>query len=64
MEIIDIVNKIRSLDKLGNNKESNILLEKLENGVIDPEISNYIYWSEMSAEQIADKVLNYKPIYL
>ena len=44
--------------------EEDAILEKLEQGVLDPEISDYIYWSKLSAEQIADKVLSYKPINL
>ena len=44
--------------------QQDILLHKIQDGVIDPEISNYIYWSEMSTEEIADKALSYKPIYL
>ena len=40
------------------------MIEELEQGVLDPEISNYIFWSEMTSEEIADKVLHYKPIKL
>ena len=41
-----------------------LFLEKLENLVTDPNISDYIYWTNMSSEEIADKVLSYKPIIL
>lgn len=40
------------------------MIEKLEQGVLEAEISNYIFWSEMTSEEIADKVLHYKPIKL
>ena len=40
------------------------LINKLEEGVLDPQISDYIYWSEMTPEEIADIALQYKPIEL
>lgn len=61
-KIIDFIQKIRT-ESLSEEQEDAIL-EELERGVLDPEISDYIYWSELSAEEIADKVLNYKPINL
>ncbi|MFJ1472825.1 hypothetical protein ACILE9_01005 [Capnocytophaga cynodegmi] len=61
-EIISLIQKIRT-ENLSETEEDAIL-EELERGVLDPEISNYIYWSELSAEEIADKVLNYKTINL
>ena len=44
--------------------DEGIFFEKLENLVTDPNISDYIYWTNMSSEEIADKVLSYKPIIL
>ena len=64
VEIVDMVERIKILNHLGKIKESDKLLEVLEKGVTDPHISDYIYYSEMTAEEIADKVLSYKPIYL
>ncbi|GIM54899.1 bacteriocin immunity protein [Capnocytophaga cynodegmi] len=61
-EIISLIQKIRT-ENLSETEEDAIL-EELEKGVLDPDISDYIYWSELSAEEIADKVLNYKPIIL
>ncbi|CEN36330.1 bacteriocin immunity protein [Capnocytophaga cynodegmi] len=61
-EIISLIQKIRT-ENLSETEEDAIL-EELEKGVLDPDISDYIYWSELSAEEIADKVLNYKPINL
>ena len=40
------------------------MIEELEQGVLEAEISDYIFWSEMTSEEIADKVLHYKPIKL
>lgn len=55
-EIIDIENK--------SEEEIDMLIEKLEQGVLDPAITTYIYWSDMTPEEIADKALEYKVIYL
>lgn len=44
--------------------EINRLVEKLESGVIDPNISDYFFWDDLTPEQIADKALSYKPICL
>lgn len=62
-EIIDLIKEITDVsDK--TEEQIDGLLEKLQNGVLDPEISDYIFWSDMTPEEIADKVLNYKPILL
>lgn len=62
-EIIDLIKEITICsDK--SEKQIDRLIETLENGVSDPEISDYIFWSDMSPEEIADKVLEYKPILL
>ncbi len=62
-EIIDLIDRITSCEDK-NEEYIDKLIEKLEQGVLDPEISNYIFWSEMTSEEIADKVLHYKPIKL
>lgn len=62
-EIIDLIKEITDVsDK--TEEQIDGLLEKLENGVIDPQVSDYIFYSDMTTEEIADKVLNYKPILL
>ncbi|GIJ93748.1 hypothetical protein [Capnocytophaga stomatis] len=61
-KIIDLIQKVRT-ENLTETEEDTIL-EELEKGVLDPNISDYIYWSELSAEEIADKALNYRPITL
>ena len=61
-ELIDFIEQIKNFE--GTEEEEDILLEKLQNLVLDPEISDYIYWTDMSSEEIADKVLAYKPIIL
>ena len=61
-ELIDLIEQIKNFE--GTEEEEDILLEKLQNLVLDPEISDYIYWTDMSSKEIADKILNYKPIVL
>lgn len=61
-ELIDLIEQIKNFE--GTEEEEDIFLEKLQNLVLDPEISDYIYWTDMSSEEIADKVLAYKPIIL
>lgn len=61
-EIISLIQKIRT-ENLSETEED-VILEELEKGVLDPDISDYIYWSELSAEEIVGKALNYKPITL
>ncbi len=40
------------------------MILKLEQNVIDPYISDYIYYDDLTPEQIIDKALAYKPIFL
>ena len=55
-EIIDLIEQITNCqDK--SEEEIDRLTDRLEQGVLDPQISDY-------AEQIADKALGYKPIEL
>lgn len=62
----EIIRLIEEITDCGNKSEEEIdrLIEKLEQGVLDPQISDYIYWSEMTPEKIADTVLQYKPMEL
>ncbi|WDF24720.1 hypothetical protein PSC67_11955 [Fusobacterium nucleatum] len=61
-ELIDLIEQIKNFE--GTEEEEEVLLERLQNMVLDPEVSDYIYWTDMSSEEIADKVLAYKPIIL
>lgn len=62
-QIIDLINQILDVEN-HSEEEINRLVEKLESGVIDPNISDYIFWDDLTPEQIADKALSYKPICL
>lgn len=61
-EMICLIKEIRNLDN--SEEEIDKFLRQLEQGVPDPQISDYIFWSEMTPEEIADKALAYKPISL
>ena len=61
-ELIDLIEQIKKFE--GTEEEEEVLLERLQNMVLDLEVSDYIYWTDMSSEEIADKVLAYKPIIL
>lgn len=62
-QIIDIVNKITNDTNL-TEQEIDSEIEKLNKGVIDPQISDYIFFDDLTPEEIADKALSYKPICL
>lgn len=66
-EIVNLIEEIiEEIEECENKSDEDIerLIEKLQKGVLDPEVSNYIFWSEMTPDEIADKVLEYKPIAL
>ncbi len=62
-QIIDLINQILDVEN-HTEDEINRLVDKLKSGVIDPDISDYIFWDDLTPEQIADKALSYKPICL
>lgn len=47
-------------------EESINLVNRLRNGVIDPKITNYIFYScpQLTPDEIARKALEFKPIIL
>jgi hypothetical protein len=64
-ELISIVEKILNAD--GPEEELDNLIDKVEESVPHPNVSDLIFWNEeeLSAEEIVNRVLNYKPnIYL
>lgn len=62
-QIIELVARLKKAD-FQSEEETNNAIAKLKNGVIDPKITDYIFFSEMTPEEIADKALSYKPILL
>ncbi len=61
-ELIELVKKV--IDCEGTEEEIDKMILKLEQNVIDPYISDYIYYDDLTPEQIIDKALAYKPIFL
>ena len=53
----EIIATIEEITDCCNKSEQEIdrLIDKLEEGVLDPQISDYIYWSEMTPEEIDRK---------
>lgn len=63
-EIIQRVRHIQDEIQDMSEEELDKSLGELQSGIIDPNLSDYIFWSEMTAEEIADKALSYQPIIL
>lgn len=62
-EIITLVQKITD-PKNFTEAEIDAMVAELKSGVIDPQITDYIFWYDLTPEQIADKALSYQPICL
>ena len=70
-EIIALIEEIYRLDGMSDGsgeveRKREELWDRLESGVLDPEISDYMYWEipSLTPEEIADRALAYKPIIL
>lgn len=65
-ELIELIKQIR--DHRGSEEEMNKLMDSLDRSTAHPSPSNLIFWppnkQELTPEQIADEMLNYKPIVL
>lgn len=61
-ELIDLVRKIIDCD--GSEEEIDEMTFLLEQNVVDPEITNYIYYDDKTPEEIVELALAYKPIQL
>ena len=61
-ELIQLVDRIMKCE--GTEEEQDALLEVLEKNVIDPQVSDYIFYEENTPEEVIDKALAYKPIIL
>lgn len=68
--IVALVEEIRRLDSVEYSKESerqqSELFSELEKGVLDPSVFDHMYFEtpSLTAEQVADRALAYKPIIL
>ncbi|MBE1442635.1 hypothetical protein GGC63_002059 [Paenibacillus sp. OAS669] len=59
-----MVRKIMKVE--GNEEEIDSMIELLKYSVPHPEVSDLIYWNEheLTAEQVVEQALSYKPIQL
>ncbi|CAN7743057.1 bacteriocin immunity protein [Paenibacillus sp. LjRoot56] len=61
-ELIELVRKIMNVE--GSEEEIDNMIEILKSNVPHPEVSDLIYWNEneLTAEQVVEQALSYKPI--
>jgi hypothetical protein len=64
-DLIKLVEEIRAVN-YSSEEEGSDLCERLESNVPDPYIIDYIYFHKprLTAEEIVEKALSYKPIIL
>lgn len=61
-DLINLVDKIMKCE--GTEDEVDEMIDLLERNVLDPEVTNYIYYENNTPKEVVDKALAYKPIYL
>lgn len=61
-ELVELVRKIMNCK--GNEKEIDEMTFLLMKNVIDPQVTNYMYYDEKTPEEVVDLALAYKPIEL
>lgn len=64
MQRQELIELIRKIQRSEVTEEADNDIDLLCRSVADPQAANYIYYEELSAEEIADKIINYKPIQL
>lgn len=60
--LVELIRKIQHCE--GTEEEADNDIDLLCRSVGDPQAANYIYYEELSAEEIADKIISYKPLQL
>lgn len=61
-ELIELIEKIQRNE--GAEEEADNDIDLLCNSVADPQAANYIFQEDLSADEIADRIMDYKPIQL
>lgn len=61
-ELVELVRKIMTWE--GSEKEIDEMIFLLRGNVLDPQVTDYIYYDEKTPEQVVDLALAYKPIQL
>ena len=64
-KLVELINKIMNAE-YEDQEEGNKLINLLEKNILDPNVSDLIFYpqTEMTAEEIVEKALAYKPIRL
>lgn len=61
-ELIELVRKIINCE--GTEQEIDSMTTLLTQNVIDPQVTDYMYFDDKTPEEIVDKALAYRPIQL
>lgn len=61
-ELVELIEKIQRSE--GTEEEADNDIELLRRSVIDPQAVDYIFYDDLTAEEIAEKIMNYKPVLL
>ena len=61
-ELIELVDKIMRFE--GTEEEVDEMIAILRKNVVDPYVTDYIFYEENTPEEVVDKALAYKPIIL
>ncbi|QMW01139.1 hypothetical protein [Spirosoma foliorum] len=62
IELIDLIKSI--IDAEGTDQEIEQKIYKLKQNILDPQVTNYIFYDDLTPEQIVDKALKYNSIHL
>ena len=61
-QLVDLVRRIQHAE--GSEEERNDMLNTLIDNVPDPNVSDLIYYEDLTPEEVVDRALRYKPILL
>lgn len=61
-ELVELVRKIMTCE--GNEEEIDEMTLLLRGNVLDPQVTDYIYYDEKTPEEVVDLALAYKPTQL
>jgi hypothetical protein len=62
IELIDLVKLIT--DAEGTDAEIEQKIYELKQHILDPQVTNYVFYDDLTPEEIVDKALKYRPIQL
>lgn len=61
-ELVELIEKIQRSE--GTEEEADNDIDLLCKSVADPQAANYILQEDLDADEIADKIMDYKPVQL